>query len=76
MKLVDISQAELEKAELHAEEAGVILAAISCAGAKDLRGLPRLFKEDFYDVVLCQGLLYRLLPKTSVSMFALLYGSN
>ncbi|OBT61638.1 hypothetical protein VE03_08854 [Pseudogymnoascus sp. 23342-1-I1] len=59
--LVDISQAELEQAKQHAQEAGVALAGITCADARDIRGVPGVFRENYYDIVLCQGPLYHFL---------------
>lgn len=59
--LVDISQEELNKAELHAKEEGVALDSITCADANDIRSFPDVFKENYYDIVLCQGPLYHLI---------------
>ncbi|OBT72184.1 hypothetical protein VF21_10535 [Pseudogymnoascus sp. 05NY08] len=59
--LVDISRAELDQAKLHAQESGVALADIICADARDIRGIPGVFRKNHYDIVLCQGPLYHLL---------------
>ncbi|OBT99630.1 hypothetical protein VE01_02833 [Pseudogymnoascus verrucosus] len=59
--LVDISQTELEQARLHAQESGVALANITCANALDIRSVQEVFRENYYDLVLCQGPLYHLL---------------
>ncbi|OBT89381.1 hypothetical protein VE02_01417 [Pseudogymnoascus sp. 03VT05] len=59
--LVDISRAELDQAKLHAQESGVALADIICADALDIRGIPGVFRQNHYDIVLCQGPLYHLL---------------
>ncbi|KFZ16636.1 hypothetical protein V501_02123 [Pseudogymnoascus sp. VKM F-4519 (FW-2642)] len=59
--LVDISQTELEKAKLYVQESGVALTNIICANALDIRSVPEVFRENYYDIVLCQGPLYHLL---------------
>ncbi|KFY46180.1 hypothetical protein V495_02613 [Pseudogymnoascus sp. VKM F-4514 (FW-929)] len=58
--LVDISQAELEQAKQYALEAGVVLAGIACADAREIGEVPEIYRENHYDIVLCQGPLYHL----------------
>jgi S-adenosylmethionine-dependent methyltransferase len=39
----------------------VVLTNIICANALDIRSVPAVFRENHYDIVLCQGPLYHLL---------------
>ncbi|KAL5365840.1 S-adenosyl-L-methionine-dependent methyltransferase [Aspergillus floccosus] len=61
--LADISDKELEIASNTAEEMQVELTAVVRADAREVRSSPAIFREQKYDLVLCQGPLYHLLEE-------------
>ncbi|KAL2835871.1 S-adenosyl-L-methionine-dependent methyltransferase [Aspergillus pseudoustus] len=61
--LVDISDQELQIARKTATEGQVELTAIVQADARAIRGNAAIFRENKYDLVLCQGPIYHLLEE-------------